>query len=122
MLESELGVAVNLTERLTLNTGWLFQSWFDLGTSGGTFGGFFSGADDSNIMALRRPLRPRRGLLLEQGRRVDSNGISPTHPPVLIHNRRDPIRLARMVNKMARLATLPSSSRPHPARPDGEGD
>ena len=51
VLESEVGVAVNLTERLTLNSGWLFQSWWDLGTSGGTFGGFFP-PDDSNIMAF----------------------------------------------------------------------
>lgn len=52
VLESELGVSANLTERLTLTGGWLFQSWWDLGTSGGNFGGFFSGADDGNIMAF----------------------------------------------------------------------
>ncbi len=30
----------------------MFQAWFDLGASGGTFGGFFSGADDANVMSF----------------------------------------------------------------------
>jgi hypothetical protein len=52
VLESELGVKVRAWHSLTLTAGWLFQSWWDLGASGGTFGGWFSGADDSNIMSF----------------------------------------------------------------------
>jgi hypothetical protein len=52
VLESELGVRVRAFQSCTLTAGWLFQSWWDLGASGGTFGGWFSGADDSNIMSF----------------------------------------------------------------------
>lgn len=51
VLEGELGVAYRLLDSVEISGGWLFQSWWDLGTSGGTFGGYFSGADDGNIMS-----------------------------------------------------------------------
>jgi len=50
--ETELGVSWQVGDSLSLSAGWLFQAWFDMGTSGGQFGGFFSGADDSNIMSF----------------------------------------------------------------------
>jgi hypothetical protein len=37
---------------LNLTTGWLFQAWFDMGTSGGTFGGFYTVTQNSNIMSF----------------------------------------------------------------------
>jgi hypothetical protein len=52
VLESELGMNAQLSSWLNVSAGWMFQSWFDLGTSGGTFGGFFTGADDGNIMSV----------------------------------------------------------------------
>jgi hypothetical protein len=52
VLEAEVGAAYYVSDNLRLSAGWLFQSWFDMGTSGGTFGGFFSGADDANIMSF----------------------------------------------------------------------
>jgi hypothetical protein len=52
VVETELGVHWQATPRTLLSAGWLFQTWFDLGTSGGTFGGFFSGADDANLMSF----------------------------------------------------------------------
>ena len=50
--EAELGGMWQPSNRLKVSAGWLFQSWFDLGTSGGTFGGFFTGADDGNTMSF----------------------------------------------------------------------
>jgi len=50
--ETELGVSWQVGDSLSLSAGWLFQGWFDMGTSGGQFGGFFAGADDSNIMSF----------------------------------------------------------------------
>lgn len=50
--ETELGLRWDVSDSLTLSGGWLFQAWFDLGTSGGQFGGFFTGADDANIMSF----------------------------------------------------------------------
>ena len=50
--EAEVGGMWQPSDRLKLSAGWLFQSWFDLGTSGGTFGGFFAGADDGNTMSF----------------------------------------------------------------------
>lgn len=52
VLESELGVMVPVRDNLQVSAGWLFQSWWDLGASGGTFGGFHTGPDDANIMAF----------------------------------------------------------------------
>ena len=52
VLESELGASLRLLDSLTFTAGWTFQAWFDLGTSGGNFGGFFAGADDANIMSF----------------------------------------------------------------------
>ncbi len=51
-IDIEVGVRWQLLPYLTLHGGWLFQSWFDLGTSGGTFAGLYAGADDANIMAF----------------------------------------------------------------------
>ncbi len=52
VLDAEIGLDWHVRPNLKLTGGWIFQSWFDLGTSGGTFGGFFNGADDSNIMSF----------------------------------------------------------------------
>jgi hypothetical protein len=62
VLESELGAAWMPNDRIRLTAGWLFQAWFNLGTSGGTFDGerlpiapvdtAFGGADDSDIMSF----------------------------------------------------------------------
>ena len=52
VLEAELGLGWQVLPNAKISAGWLFQSWFDLGTSGGTFGGLFNGADDSNIMSF----------------------------------------------------------------------
>ncbi len=52
VLEAELGAAYRPNSWLALAAGWTFQAWFDMGTSGGNFGGFFTGADDSNIMTF----------------------------------------------------------------------
>jgi hypothetical protein len=45
-------VKVQVFQSWDVSAGWMFQSWWDLGASGGTFGGWFSGADDSNIMSF----------------------------------------------------------------------
>lgn len=37
VLEAELGSEWKATDRLKLSAGWLFQAWFNLGASGGTF-------------------------------------------------------------------------------------
>jgi hypothetical protein len=50
--EAEFGGMWQPSDMLKISAGWLFQSWFDLGTSGGTFGGFFAGADDGNTMSF----------------------------------------------------------------------
>jgi hypothetical protein len=62
VLESELGMAWLPNDRIRLTAGWLFQAWFNLGASGGTFDGeqlpvapidtAFGGADDSDIMSF----------------------------------------------------------------------
>jgi Legionella pneumophila major outer membrane protein precursor len=50
--EAEIGTAWSPTPWLKLSCGWLFQTWFDLGASGGSFGGFYNVTDNSNIMAF----------------------------------------------------------------------
>lgn len=52
VLEFELGASRLVGDHLELSAGWLFQTWTDLGTSGGQFAGLFSGADDGNIMSF----------------------------------------------------------------------
>lgn len=52
VVDLELGASMRATDRLSFSAGWLFQTWWDLGTSGGTFGGLFRGADDANIMSF----------------------------------------------------------------------
>ncbi len=52
VVESELGLACQLTPRVSLTAGWVFQAWMDQGTSGGKFGGIFAGSDDANIMSF----------------------------------------------------------------------
>jgi hypothetical protein len=32
-----------------------FQAWFDLGASGGTFGGFYTVTENSNLLAFEGP-------------------------------------------------------------------
>jgi hypothetical protein len=50
--EVELGAAWQLSSQWSVTAGWLVQSWFDLGASGGRFGGFYVGTDDANIMSF----------------------------------------------------------------------
>lgn len=52
VFETEVGGSWQYANRLQFSAGYLFQAWFDLGTSGGTFGGFFTGTDDSNLMTF----------------------------------------------------------------------
>jgi hypothetical protein len=52
VVDTEVGASWRATDRLTLAGGYLFQAWFDFGTSGGKFDGFFSGTDDANIMSF----------------------------------------------------------------------
>jgi len=52
VIEIELGVCSRIGDSLNISLGWLFQAWLDMGTSGGQFGGYFGGADDSNIMSF----------------------------------------------------------------------
>jgi hypothetical protein len=50
--EMEVGASWQPWKRLTLSAGWLFQAWFDLGASGGQFGGIYMPTDDANIMSF----------------------------------------------------------------------
>jgi hypothetical protein len=50
--EAEVGAGWSPLPWLSVSTGWLFQAWFDLGGSGGTFGGFYTVTENSNIMAF----------------------------------------------------------------------
>ncbi|MGH7201654.1 MAG: Lpg1974 family pore-forming outer membrane protein [Planctomycetaceae bacterium] len=52
VVETMLGTSWQPTDWITVSAGWEFQAWFDFGTSGGTFGGFFTGSDDANIMSF----------------------------------------------------------------------
>ncbi|HUG90786.1 MAG TPA: Lpg1974 family pore-forming outer membrane protein [Planctomycetaceae bacterium] len=60
VVEMELGASWQAAERWTIAAGWMFQAWFDLGTSGGRFENhplfgttpLFTGADDANIMSF----------------------------------------------------------------------
>jgi hypothetical protein len=35
-----------------VSAGWLFQAWFDLGTSGGKFDGYYTVTENANIMSF----------------------------------------------------------------------
>lgn len=59
--EAELGGQYRATDYLTFSAGWLFQGWWNIGASGGTFDGeqppvstdaAFVGTDDSDIMSF----------------------------------------------------------------------
>lgn len=52
VMEAELGASWQIGNSLGLSAGWSFQAWFDMGTSGGQFGGYLAGADDSNVMSF----------------------------------------------------------------------
>lgn len=66
MMQARIGARWRPTDQLTFSTGWLFQSWWDLGASGGTFDASstappkltppmnhaFVGTDDSNILSF----------------------------------------------------------------------
>jgi hypothetical protein len=57
VLEAALGAAWRLSPNLTLSAGWEFQSWFNVGTSGGRFQPLvgppaFVGTDDADIMSF----------------------------------------------------------------------
>ena len=52
VMESELGAMWEPAESLRFSAGWLFQSWWNIGASGGTFNGAFTAADDSDIMSF----------------------------------------------------------------------
>jgi hypothetical protein len=50
--EAEIGAGWSPYPWLNVSAGWLFQVWFDLGGSGGTFGGFYTVTENANIMAF----------------------------------------------------------------------
>jgi hypothetical protein len=50
--ELEVGARVSPMSNFNLSAGYLFHSWFDLGTSGGRFAGLFTGQEDANIMSF----------------------------------------------------------------------
>jgi hypothetical protein len=50
--EAEVGAGWSPLPWLNISAGWLFQVWFDLGGSGGTYGGFYTVTENSNIMAF----------------------------------------------------------------------
>jgi hypothetical protein len=50
--EAEIGAGWSPISWCNVSAGWLFQAWFDLGASGGTFGGFYTVTENSNIMAF----------------------------------------------------------------------
>ncbi len=52
VLGTELGVEWRPLSHLSVSAGWMFEDWFDLGTSGGTFGGNFQEDINSNIMSF----------------------------------------------------------------------
>ena len=62
VLESELGLSWRPHSTITLSAGYMFQAWFNVGVSGGTFDGenlpvapvdtAFGGADDGDIMSF----------------------------------------------------------------------
>ncbi|HXY32713.1 MAG TPA: Lpg1974 family pore-forming outer membrane protein [Planctomycetaceae bacterium] len=49
--EIEMGASWCPYGRLRFSAGWLFQAWFDLGTSGGKFDGFYTVTENANIMS-----------------------------------------------------------------------
>ena len=50
--DAEIGAGWSPLPWLNVSAGWMFQAWFDLGASGGTFGGFYTVTENSNIMAF----------------------------------------------------------------------
>jgi hypothetical protein len=50
--EIELGASWCPWQFLSVSAGWLFQAWFDLGASGGQFGGIYVPVDTANIMSF----------------------------------------------------------------------
>jgi hypothetical protein len=50
--ETEIGAGWSPFPWMNVSAGWLFQAWFDLGASGGTFGGFYTVTENANIMAF----------------------------------------------------------------------
>jgi hypothetical protein len=52
VLDAELGIRLAPNDVLSITGGYLVQSWSNIGTSGGTFGGTFVQTDDSDIMSF----------------------------------------------------------------------
>jgi hypothetical protein len=50
--ETEIGAGWSPFPWMNVSAGWLFQAWFDLGASGGTFGGFYTVTENTNLMAF----------------------------------------------------------------------
>jgi hypothetical protein len=50
--EIEMGGSWSPYSWLNLSAGWLFQAWFDMGTSGGKFAGYYTVTENSNIMSF----------------------------------------------------------------------
>jgi hypothetical protein len=50
--EIEVGGCWSPYTWLNVSAGWLFQAWFDLGTSGGKFGGYYTVTENANIMSF----------------------------------------------------------------------
>jgi hypothetical protein len=52
VIEAELGAQWQPCDVINITGGWMFQSWSNIGTSGGSFGGLFVQTDDSDIMSF----------------------------------------------------------------------
>ncbi|MGI8979548.1 MAG: Lpg1974 family pore-forming outer membrane protein [Pirellulaceae bacterium] len=62
IMEAELGGSWHSSDRMIISAGWLYQAWFNIGTSGGTFDGenlpfapvdtVFGQTDDADIMSF----------------------------------------------------------------------
>ncbi len=50
--EIEAGGSWSPCSWFKFSAGWLFQAWFDMGTSGGTFGGYYVVTENANIMSF----------------------------------------------------------------------
>lgn len=50
--EIEMGGSWRPYTWLNFSAGWLFQAWFDMGTSGGSFGGYYTVTENANIMSF----------------------------------------------------------------------
>lgn len=52
VMDMDVGGTWQCCDCIMVAGGWMIQGWGDLGTSGGSFSGLFTGADDANIMSF----------------------------------------------------------------------